>query len=95
MNEIGMIILSLIVGFLLGIFFFGGLWYTTKKGVHSKSPALWFMLSLFIRLGITLAGFYFISNGHFERMLICLLGFMIARFIITRYTEIPETNNHR
>jgi F1F0 ATPase subunit 2 len=90
MNEIGFLIVSFIAGFLLGAFFFGGLWWTTKKAVLSKSPALWFFASLFIRLGATITGFYFIGHGHWERMLICLLGFIIARAIGLRITQVPE-----
>jgi F1F0 ATPase subunit 2 len=29
-------------GLLLGAIFFGGLWWTVRKGVSSKRPALWF-----------------------------------------------------
>ena len=92
MNEVGTVILILIAGFLLGIFFFGGLWWTTKKGILSKSPALWFLTSLFVRLGITMTGFYFISRDHWERVLICLAGFIVARGIILRFTKVPEIN---
>jgi F1F0 ATPase subunit 2 len=95
MNELGMMILTLIAGFLLGAFFFGGLWWTTRKGLLSRTPALWFLGSLFLRMGITITAFYFISRGHWERTVICLLGFIIARFIIMRYTQVPEINKNQ
>ena len=90
MNEIGPIILTLMAGFLLGLFFFGGLWWTTRRGVRSKSPALWFLGSWLIRLAITITGFYFISRDHGERVLICLAGFLVARIIIMRLTQVRE-----
>jgi F1F0 ATPase subunit 2 len=92
MNEIGTIILILIGGFLLGLFFFGGLWWTTKRGLLSKSPALWFLGSLIIRMSIIVAGFYFISRDHWERAVICLFGFIIARMIIMQNTKLPGMN---
>ena len=95
MNEIWIIILTIIAGFLLGVFFFGGLWWTTKKGLLSKSPTLWFLLSLFIRVGITLTAFYFISRDHWEKMVFCLLGFIVARFIIMRFTQVPEIKQNQ
>lgn len=95
MNEIGMAILTLIAGFLLGGFFFGGLWWTTKRGIVSKSPALWFFASLFIRMGIAITVFYFISRDHWERALICLVGFIVARFIIMRFTQVPGINQNQ
>jgi len=95
MNEIGIMILSLIAGFLLGVFFFGGLWWTTKKAVLSKSPALWFIASTIVRLGVIITGFYFISHDHWERALICLLGFIIARTIIIKYIQMPEIKQNQ
>ncbi len=89
MNEFEMILLMLVTGFLLGGFFFGGLWWTTKRALLSKSPALWFLTSLFIRLGVTITVIYFISHDHWERALICLAGFIVARTIIMRVTNLP------
>ena len=87
MNKIIVLFSVFVAGLLLGAFFFGGLWWTTKKALISKSPMIWFFSSLVIRLGITLVVLYFISRNHWERMLICLLGFIIARIIIVRITK--------
>ena len=92
MNETMTIIGVLIIGLLLGIFFFGGLWWTTQKGIQSKSPALWFLGSLIIRMAITITAFYYISRDHWDRALICLIGFIIARGIIMRSTKVKEIN---
>ena len=59
---------------MLGAIFFGGLWWTVRKGVSSKQPALWFLGSLLLRMSIALAGFYFVSGGHWERLLVCAPG---------------------
>ena len=93
MNETGMILITLIMGILLGLFFFGGLWWTTKKGLLSKTPALWFLTSLFVRIGIVIIAFYYLSRGHWERALICLIGFIIARTIIMRITQVKDQSN--
>jgi F1F0 ATPase subunit 2 len=94
MNEIINLFLTLGAGFLLGTFFFVGLWWTTKKGIVSKSPALWFIVSLLVRLTVTMLGFYFVCRNHWERMLVCLLGFIIARTIITKFTQISEAEQN-
>ena len=93
MNETLSLMLALVAGVLLGVMFFGGLWWTVRKGVSSKQPALWFFGSLLLRMGIALAGFYFVSGGHWYRLLACLLGFVIARFIVTRFTGPPVEHN--
>ena len=90
MNEILHVLPALIAGMLLGTMFFGGLWWTVRKGVSSARPALWFFGSLLLRTSMTLVGFYLVSDGHWERLLVCLLGFTIARLIATRLTRIAE-----
>ena len=89
MNETLSLVLALVTGVLLGALFFGGLWWTVRKGVSSQRPALWFFGSLLLRMSIALAGFYFVSGGHWERLLVCLLGFVAARPIVTRLTRPP------
>ena len=89
MNETLMLVLAWAAGGGLGAVFFGGLWWTVRKGVSSKQPALWFFASLLVRMGIALAGFYFVGRGHWERLAACLLGFLIARFIVKRLTRTP------
>ena len=59
-----------LAGVVLGAIFFGGLWWTVRKGVSSKQPALWFLGSLLLRMSIVLAGFYFVARGHWERLLV-------------------------
>ena len=90
MNETLSLVLALVAGVLLGAIFFGGLWFTVRKGVSSKRPALWFLGSLLMRASIVLVGFYFIAQGHWERLLVCLLGFVIARLIVTRLIRVAE-----
>ena len=87
MNETLSLLLALATGVLLGGMFFGGLWWTVQKGVFSKRPALWFFGSMLLRTSIAVAGFYFIARGHWEGLLACLLGFVIARYIVMRLTR--------
>jgi F1F0 ATPase subunit 2 len=78
-----------VAGFLLGVFFFGGLWWTIRKGVASGQPAVWFVGSLLLRVSVTLAGFYLVAVGHPDRLLLCLVGFVMARLAVTRLTRTP------
>lgn len=88
-NDILTLAPALVAGALLGAIFFGGLWWTVRKGVASKHPAPWLLGSLIVRTGIVLAGFYFVSGTHWNRLLVCLLGFTIARFFVVRFTGPP------
>ena len=94
MNNVLFQALALMAGILLGAIFFGGLWWTVRKGISSKSPALWFLGSRLVRMGIALAGFYFVGRGDWQRLVTCLLGFIIARFIVMRLTRTPIEPPH-
>jgi len=95
MNETSTLMLAWATGVLLGVVFFGGLWWTVRRGVSSPRPALWFFGSLLLRMGIALTGFYFVFGGHWERLLLCLLGFILARLVVMRLTRPPGENQAR
>lgn len=88
MNETIILALAWLAGGVIGLFFFGGLWWTVRRGVSAKRPELWFLGSMLLRMGITLAGFYVVSNRHLDRLLVCLLGFFIARMVVTWLTRV-------
>ncbi|MGD1096373.1 MAG: ATP synthase subunit I [Bryobacteraceae bacterium] len=90
MNETWSLLLALVTGVLLGAIFFGGLWWTVRKGFSSQQPALWFFGSMLLRTGVTLAGFYFVARGHWERLLVCLFGFVMARVIVTQLSRVED-----
>lgn len=102
MNETLGLMLSLVVGAGLGAVFYGGLWWTVRRGLTSPRPALWFIGSLLLRTVVTLGGFYIVSDGLWQRLLLCLLGFVMARPVVTRLTRpsaksppgpVPEANH--
>lgn len=86
---------AFVAGIVLGAFYFGGLWWTVRKGVVSTRPALWFLGSTILRTGLVLVGFYFVGRGHWERLLVCLLGFIICRVLIMRLTRLTQTRGGR
>ena len=90
MNESVSLALTWAVGVMLGAMFFGGLWWTIQNGLPSKNPALWFFGSTLLRLSAALAGFYFIAGKDWRKLLICMLGFLIARLLVTRLTRTPR-----
>lgn len=94
MNEILSLVMALLAGLLLGAIFFGGLWWTVQKGLSSRRPELWFLGSLLLRTSTAVSGFYFVSGGHWGRLLVCLLGFVIVRRIVMQLTrQLAEEHN--
>ena len=57
MNESLTLFCAGLAGGLLGTVFFGGLWWTVRRGLSSGQPALWFLGSLLVRTSIVLAAF--------------------------------------
>jgi len=92
MNEIFKLVFSLGAGILVGVIFFGGLWFTVTNVVSSGKASLWLVISWLIRNGIVLTGFYFVSNGQWEKLLVCLFGFFVARVVIMRYIKQMPVN---
>jgi F1F0 ATPase subunit 2 len=90
MNEWWRLALAFLEGVVLGVIFFGGLWWTVRQGVSSKRVALWFLLSMVLRTCIVLLGFYYILGGNWQRLLVGLLGFVVARMIVVRFTRETE-----
>lgn len=90
MTEILYMILALIVGMALGMFFFGGLWFTVKKAVTAKIPAIWFFSSFILRVSVVMLGFYYISPGGWKPLFISLLGFILARVVVTHFTKLMD-----
>jgi F1F0 ATPase subunit 2 len=88
MNESFVLIVDATAGVFLGMMFFGGLWWTVRKGVESMRPALLFLSSFLFRTATVLVGFYFIMlDGHWERLVAGLLGFLLGRVGIMRFVE--------
>jgi F1F0 ATPase subunit 2 len=83
------LLLACMAGGALGAFFFGGLWWTVRRAVAAKRPALWILVSLLLRTSVTLVGFHVVSGGRPDRLLSCLLGFVMARLLVTRLTRSP------
>lgn len=79
------------IGFTLGFFYFSFLWFTVQRLVSSPHPVLLMVSSGLARLSVALLGFYLIVGGHWERLLIALAGFLMARtLLIARWK--PQTS---
>lgn len=87
MDETISMIIAFVVGIALGIIFFGGLWFTVKKVVVAKLPSLWLLISFILRVSITMLGFYLIADNNWQNLLLCLVGFILARFMVMHFTK--------
>ena len=86
MNEdivkIIVLVLAFGAGLALGAFYFILLWRSVRKLPEAKSPARMMLGSFVLRMAVVLPGFYFIMNGHWERLVTAFIGFIIMRKIL-------------
>jgi F1F0 ATPase subunit 2 len=87
-NDFGPVIEALAAGLILGAVFFGGLWWTVLRGLTAANPALWFALSVLIRMAIMVSAFYYVARSGWPSLIACLCGFLVARIAVTRLTRI-------
>ncbi len=88
-SSLGTIMFIFILGFLIGLGYFGGLWLTLKKLPNSSHPYRLMIGSFILRLIITLCCFYaliYLFNNLETGIIlfIAVLGFIVARLILTQ-----------
>ncbi len=89
MNEIPALAIALAAGAGLGLVFFGGLWLTLLRLPSARRPALLALGSLAGRIVIAVGGFYLIMDGSWQRLLACVVGFLLARQWVMRRLSPP------
>jgi F1F0 ATPase subunit 2 len=89
-NEIPGLLLAVFVGLMLGTVFFGGLWWTVRRGLSSPQAGLWFTGSFLLRTTVVIMGFWFVAQGDWRRLAGCIAGFLGARFLVMRMTRLKE-----
>lgn len=92
MNDAIPLLLAGIAGMGLGLIFFGGLWLTVRQLPTTRMPILLFLGSLLVRMAVTLVGFYLVMDGRWERLLACLAGFVMMRFVVFFWTRPTAAN---
>jgi F1F0 ATPase subunit 2 len=83
-------VLALSTGFCLGILFFGGLWMTVLAIPKSRHPVVIAVASFWVRTAVVIAGLLLAMDSLWQRALACLMGFIFARILLSRW--IPGNN---
>lgn len=78
------LLFPLCIGVILGGSFFYTLWLTVNKGLKSSHPAFWFLGSVLARMSVAITVFYWVSDDNLFRLLMCLIGFIIGRVVMTK-----------
>ena len=84
LSQWPMLLGILLAGWVLGLLFYGGLWLTTSRVLRSRHPVLWVLGGFVLRMALVLPALYWLSDARWERLLVCVAGFLIARPLVIR-----------
>lgn len=75
------IIISMVIGTIVGLGYFAGLWITIQALPNAKRPVLTWAVSALLRVaGATVVFLILLRSGGFTHAVAGLAGFVIARF---------------
>jgi len=84
------LVLGAVWGMLLGLFYFGSLWFTVRK-VHRVGRPYWYLLTSFIvRSAVTLLGFWLVLQHDPLQWFSALLFFILPRLVIAALLRRPD-----
>ena len=79
------ILFQLLGGLAVGIFFYGGLWFTVNLLAGSRYRALLLLGSFGIRTLVVVSGFPVLIERRWDYALWCLVGFTVGRLAVVRF----------
>ena len=80
-------VVSFIIGIILGLFYFGGLYYTTQKLKNNKSPGSLMIISTVVRMAIIIFGLYYLAKRGINHILIGSFAIILVRIILVIYVK--------
>ena len=77
--------LAVLAGMVLGALYVAALWVAVRRLVQARRPVLGLFAGAALRLGPLFGGFYLVMDGRSERLVACLVGFLVVRVAATRW----------
>lgn len=81
---------ALMGGVGVGLFYFGGLWWTVRQLPSRRYPWLWALGSFLVRGGLSVMAFYWITGGRWEPVVMSLGGFLVVRTVMVRWLGLRQ-----
>ena len=84
--EIGVLqlLLAVVTGVAVGLFYFGGLWFTIKRAASSQRPHLLMLGSLVLRALIAAGVIFLVGRAHWQMLVAVMACFLITRSVLVR-----------
>ena len=81
-DALFILMVMFMAGLVLGAFYFVALWQTVRRLPQIQNRASLLAVSFILRLGVVLAVFYLLMDGHWERIAAAMIGFVLMRKIL-------------
>jgi len=81
------LVLPLLAGIALGVFFYGGLFLTARRLMDARHPALIALASFWIRSLAVLAAAVFFARRRWQSGVVLLAGFAVGRLVTAVLTR--------
>jgi F1F0 ATPase subunit 2 len=78
------LVLVVVAGTVLGIFFFGGLAFTVRRMVEGRAGAFHTLFSFLLRASVVIGCFWLLSRNRAENWIACLAGFTLAKIAVSK-----------
>lgn len=69
-------------GIILGIIFFGGLYWSVNQLAKVRYPAVLMIASAFVRMGILLFGIFLLADNNIKNMLSIVVGIILVKVVM-------------
>ena len=81
-------VLSALIGIALGLFFYGGLWFTVRRLTTTDHPVLLTLASFWVRVLAVVAAFIFLTHTGLKCVAIAMTGFLLGRLAVSRFLPV-------
>jgi F1F0 ATPase subunit 2 len=78
------LLLAVLAGAGLGVFYFGGLWWTLRRMQTAAHPGLLLTVSYAVRVGVMAGGLFLVSRGRWEQAAAAVAGMLLCRPLVSR-----------
>lgn len=79
------IILAAAAGVILGVAYFGTLWWTVRRVSQARHPAAWLVGSFLVRMVLLLGGVVLVCGLRWKLLVGCVAGILVARLVAVRW----------
>jgi len=86
-DQLTEFMLSACVGFLVGLAYFGGLWWTARRAGKVKAPGVLLAASFLVRMALLISVIYAVTRGAPLGVASALVGLWLARKTAFAYAQ--------